>query len=296
MTDHVATLISGGLGDLEESLVVHYAALLRSHGGNDVRYQWLRRGKSVDVFCSDLDVETLREHFRIAIPAQAFDIIVQPVANRRKRLLIADMESTMIEQEMLDEIAALLGLHDKVAKITFRAMNGELDFAASLRQRVELLAGQPVSLLEEAARCITPMRGAAALVATMKRHGAQCWLVTGGFSCFANSVGERLGFDKVFSNHLEIESGKITGRLGLPILDKNSKKASLEQACRDQGLTLADCLAIGDGANDVPMLQACNEGGGLGVAYHAKPVVRAVVPHQINYADLSALIEAQGLG
>jgi phosphoserine phosphatase len=211
-----------------------------------------------------------------------------------KKLLVADMESTIIEQEMLDELASDLGHGRETADITRRAMNGELDFATALYERVALLKGQPVSILERAAKRITFMSGAEKLLSVMKAHGAVCWLVTGGFGYFAEPVAQKLGFDKVFANDLIVHDDVLTGEVVEPILDKNTKKELLERACKELGLSMTDCLAVGDGANDIPMLTACNEGGGLGVAYHAKPKVREVVPHQINHGDLTTLLYAQG--
>lgn len=223
-----------------------------------------------------------------------FDVIVQPVATRHKKILIADMESTIIEQEMLDELAAHIGVGEKVADITRRAMNGELDFAAALIERVGLLKGQPASLLDDVAARMTLMPGAQSLVDAMKRAGGKAWLVSGGFTFFVKKIAEQIGFDEFFANDLLVEGGFITGEVAFPILDKNTKKNLLEKACAAYGCTLAESLAVGDGANDVPMLQACNTGGGLGVAYHAKPRVREIVASQINHSDLSALIDAQG--
>ena len=235
------------------------------------------RGRESDLSCGD------------------FDLITQPAPTRRKKLLIADMESTIIEQEMLDELAAKIGIGEKVADITRRAMNGELDFEAALRERVGLLKGQPESLLHEVAAYMTLSGGARDLVAAMKRAGGKTWLVSGGFIFFIKKIAEQVGFDRFFGNELIVENGVITGEVASPILGKEAKKTLLEQACAEYGYTLAETLAIGDGANDVPLLQACNAGGGLGVAYRAKPNVKAIIPHQINVGDLSALIYAQGL-
>jgi phosphoserine phosphatase len=225
---------------------------------------------------------------------QSIDCIIQPAAGRRKKLLLADMESTIIEQEMLDELADTIGLRDKVAAITARAMNGELDFAAALKERAGLLKGLPVSVLDQVAKRMTIMPGAAELLAAMKQSGASAWLVTGGFACFAKPVADRLGFDRVFANELILCDGYITGEVAEPIVDKNTKKNLLSQASAELGLSLGETAAVGDGANDIPMLAACVEGGGLGVAYRAKPNVRAAIPHQINHSDLRALMYAQG--
>jgi len=223
------------------------------------------------------------------------DVLIQPVATRRKKILIADMESTIIEQEMLDELAARIGVGEQVAHITRRAMNGELDFEAALNERVLLLKGQPVSLLQEVASHMTLMPGALALVDAMRRAGAQTWLVSGGFTHFIKIIAERIGFDRFFGNELLHENGVLTGRVGLPILGKDAKRDVLMKACKEYGFSLADCLTVGDGANDMAMLQTTAMGGGLGVAYHGKPRLREVIHSQINRSDLSALIYAQGL-
>ncbi len=291
----VATLIAAPSTFLPTSTCAALVEALRSQGGQDVTLQEHASSQATDIFCQGLAPSAIYDVARGYLADRPVDVIVQPVAKRRKKLLLADMESTIIEQEMLDELAAMLGLRDKVAAITRRAMNGELDFAESLKERSALLAGQPESMLEKVAALITPMPGAAALVASMKAHGAQCWLATGGFTCFAEIVAKRLGFDRAYANELTVEQGVITGAVREPILDKRSKQATLEQACGELGLALDECLTVGDGANDVPMLTAANQGGGLGIAYHAKPAVRAVIPHQINHGDLTALVYAQGL-
>jgi len=223
------------------------------------------------------------------------DILTQPAATRRKKILIADMESTIIEQEMLDELASMIGIGEKTAEITRLAMNGELDFAAALKERVNLLKGQPATLLDQVAIRMTLSPGAQDLITAMKRAGGKSWLVSGGFTFFVKKIAEQTGFDQFFANELKVEDGVITGEVALPILDKNSKKTLLEQACAEYGCILAETMAVGDGANDVPMLQACNSGGGLGVAYRAKPKVREIIENQINHSDLSALVYAQNL-
>jgi len=254
---------------------------------------WLDDGRAADIFHAVPANEAyarLKKH----IGARPFDVITQPVAHRRKKFLIADMESTVIEQELLDELAELIGVRDRVSDITRRAMNGELDFIAALKERVALLKNHPAKLLETAAGKITHSPGAEPLLATMKRNGAVCWLVSGGFGYFVQQVAGRLGFDASRANDLIVRDGIVIGEVSEPVLDKNAKAAHLREACAELGIGLADALAVGDGANDIPMLQACNEGGGLGVAYEAKPNVRAAVPHQINHTDLTTLLYAQG--
>ena len=218
------------------------------------------------------------------------DAVLVPSDGRRKKLLVADMESTIIENEMLDELAEFLGLREKISAITARAMNGEIDFADALKERVGLLKGLPVARLDEAARRIRYMPGGATLVATMKQHGACCALVSGGFTYFTAMVRDRVGFDSDFANTLSHDSQTLSGTVAPPILGKEAKLATLKRLAGEQGLTMSDTLTVGDGANDLPMLQAA----GLGVAFHAKPSVAAQARARINHGDLTALLYLQG--
>jgi phosphoserine phosphatase len=220
----------------------------------------------------------------------ALDGVVVPAAGRRKKLLVADMESTMIENEMLDELADFLGLREKIAGITARAMNGEIDFAAALDERVALLKGLPIARLDEAAKCIRYTPGGATLVATMKKHGAHCALVSGGFTYFTAMVRRALGFDSDTANGLRHDGHTLTGEVEPPILGKEAKLATLQSLAVQHGLSTGEAVSVGDGANDLPMLQAA----GLGVAFRAKPVVAAEVRARIDHGDLSALLYLQG--
>jgi phosphoserine phosphatase len=218
------------------------------------------------------------------------DAVFVASEGRRKRLLVADMESTMIENEMLEELADFLGLREKVAAITARAMNGEIDFAGALKERVDLLKGLPIAKLDEAARRIRYMPGGATLVATMKEHGAYCALVSGGFTHFARLVAAKLGFDFDSANVLSNDGQALTGVVEPPILGKEAKLATLRHLSASRGLPTADAVAVGDGANDIPMIEAA----GLGVAYHGKPAVAQAAAAQIDHGDLTALLYAQG--
>ncbi|GEP60896.1 phosphoserine phosphatase SerB [Reyranella soli] len=220
----------------------------------------------------------------------AIDAVVVPSAGRRKKLLVADMESTMIENEMLDELADFLGLREKIAGITARAMNGEIDFAGALNERVALLKGLDVAKLDEAAKRIRYMPGGATLVATMKKHDGHCALVSGGFTHFTALVHKALGFDSHAANGLQHDGRTLAGTVDLPILGKEAKLATLQRLAAERGFSPADAVTVGDGANDLPMLKAA----GLGVAFHAKPAVAAEVAARIDHGDLTALLYLQG--
>ncbi|MDE2029042.1 MAG: phosphoserine phosphatase SerB [Alphaproteobacteria bacterium] len=282
----VATLVAPSGEFLSKTDIDLFTSRVVQVGGTVARQALVDDGRAADVFFSEVIPEA---------EGLPFDILIQPVANRCKKILIADMESTIIGQEMLDELAAEIGIGDRVADITRRAMNGELDFTAALTERANLLENQPESLIQKVASRMEPNPGADALIKAMKQAGSACWLVSGGFTCFASIIAERLGFDRFFANELGIENGVLTGDIARPVLDREAKKKILHQACAAYGCSLADALAVGDGANDVPMLQACAEGGGLGVAYHAKPRVRELIHNRIDRGDFSALIYAQGL-
>ena len=253
------------------------------------QWQWLAEGTAADIHLrSPLMDAALPQRLSNA----RIDHILQPAEGREKRLLISDMDSTMIDQECIDELAGYVGLKDHVAAITERAMNGELDFAAALRERVLLLKDLPETALQEVFDSnITLMSGARILVQTMKARGAYCLLVSGGFRFFTGRLATALGFDAEEANQLEIIDGKLTGMVIPPILDKTSKRDSLQRAATAKGLALNETLAVGDGANDLPMLLAA----GLGIAYHAKPVVQAEAKHAINHTDLTSLLYAQGI-
>ncbi len=218
------------------------------------------------------------------------DMFVVPSANRRKKLLLADMDATIVTGETLDDLAELAGIGEEISAITARAMRGELDFEEALRARVGKLAGFPESLLHEAYNQMTLSGGARTLVRTMANFGAQCVLVSGGFTFFTSRVAERCGFDAHHGNELGVSFDKLSGEVIPPILDKGAKLSYLYKYCSLLGIDVAEAVTVGDGANDLPMLQAA----GLGVGYHPKPAVRAGVQNSIIHSDLVSLLYMQG--
>ncbi len=224
---------------------------------------------------------------------QGFDLAIQPTTTRRKAVLLADMDSTMIQQECIDELADLAGVGERVAAITARAMNGELNFHEALIERVGLLAGLNEAVIADVLRDrITLTPGGRELIATMRAQGAYTALVSGGFTDFTEPVAKMLGFDENRANALLSDGGVLTGHVGLPILGREAKIEALEEITAKRGLTPADAMAVGDGANDLGMLKLA----GAGVALHAKPVVAAEVDLRINHGDLTALLYLQGYG
>lgn len=251
---------------------------------------WLAEETACDLLFSGISADfadaVVRPHFSDA----GVDLFFQPVENRRKQLLIADMDSTMVTGETLDDLAAFAGLKDKIAAITERAMRGELDFEEALRERVGMLKGLSADALERTWEEIRFMPGAHTLVQTMRANGAHCILASGGFTFFTGRVAAACGFHEHHANTLILEDGKLTGEVGSPILGKDAKLRLLMEGAGARHLPLSLTAAVGDGANDLPMLQAA----ALGVAYHAKPLVRDSVAHKVNAGNLTALLFAQG--
>jgi phosphoserine phosphatase len=228
---------------------------------------------------------------RSVIGPRPVDAALVPLAHRRKKLLVADMDSTMINEECIDELADAVGIKAEVAAITERAMNGELDFEAALRTRVALIKGLNRKTIEEIRReRITLAAGGRALIQTMKAYGAYTSLVSGGFTFFADYFAKRIGFDEAIANVLEFEGDVLSGTVASPIVDKNTKLSRLLGLTRELGIVVAETMAVGDGANDLDMIRAA----GLGVALHAKPFVAAEAAARIDFADLTALLYLQG--
>ncbi len=255
--------------------------------GGPVR--WLNAGIAAEFAVPAIPADQWQAWERLQ--AQGFDLAIQPTENRRKRMLLADMDSTMIRQECIDELADMAGVGARVADITARAMNGELDFAAALTERVGLLRDLPETVIGHVLReRITYTPGGAELVATMKAHGGHAALVSGGFTAFTRAVAAHLGFDENRANTLIARDGRLTGEVGHPILGREAKVAALNEISARLGITTADVIAVGDGANDLGMLHLA----GAGVALHAKPHVAAQCDLRINHGDLTALLYLQG--
>jgi phosphoserine phosphatase len=282
---HIVTLLSSpDRRSLEPALV---ESLRNAWGGGDALW---------------LSPDEAAEFSLTAIPANFWtvwqdlqnmqvDLVAQPAQGRRKAMLLADMDSTMIQEECIDELAAAAGIGDRVADITARAMNGELDFDAALRERVGLLKGLDSAVIVTVLRDqITMMSGGKTLVSTMRANGGYAALVSGGFTAFTTRVAAELGFHENRANTLLIKDGKLTGSVGEPILGRAAKVSALHEIAAARGLTPADVIAVGDGANDLGMLDLA----GTGVALHAKPSVAAQCDIRINHGDLTALLYLQG--
>jgi phosphoserine phosphatase len=282
-----------GAGVLDTSAVELARAVLAPAA--IARERWLGAGEAWEAVLAaapELERGAFKASVVAALAPRPVDVNMVPAdpASRRKRLLVADMESTIIEQECLDEIADIAGLGARISNITARAMRGELDFAAALKERVGLLRGLDADVLERVYERVTLMPGAATLVATMRRDGATCALVSGGFTFFTERIAGRLGFDLQQANTLEMADGRIGGTVAEPILGREAKLAALERLARERALRPALTMAVGDGANDLAMIKAA----GLGVAFRAKPIVMAEAAASIAHGDLTALLYLQG--
>lgn len=291
----VATLIANPATPiLDEAIVTRARDAIGAANGRPGGVDVLAPGIAVDIPFEGIDPRLATDGIKAALGTVAVDVVAQVAATRRKRLLIADMDSTIVTGETLDELAAVAGIGDQVAAITARAMNGEIPFEDALRQRVAMLKGHPTTLLDAALRSITLSPGAKTLVRTMKANGATTILISGGFDYFVDRIAARCGFDLHECNRLIIRDGHLTGMVAEPILGKERKMQALLEHAQATGSALAECATIGDGANDLAMLTAASDAGGIGAAYRAKPTVRAHARHVIDHGDLTALLYAQG--
>jgi phosphoserine phosphatase len=281
----VVTLLTNPETPVLERVTVE--SLRNAWGGGEAR--WLDPGVAAEFDLAE--VPENRWEVWEGLQSLQIDMVVQKAEGRKKRLLIADMDSTMIRQECIDELADEAGVGARVADITARAMNGELDFEGALRERVGLLKGLPEDVIGQVLRDrITLMPGGKVLLATMKAKGAYAALVSGGFTAFTSAVAETLGFDENRANTLHVAEGKLAGTVAEPILGKEAKLQALNEITAQLGIAPAQALAVGDGANDLPMLLAA----GTGVALHAKPRVQAECDVRVNHGDLTALLYLQG--
>jgi phosphoserine phosphatase len=282
----IATLIADGLtaGQLSEA-----ADRLASVHCAPGAWRWIDEGRAADLEFG-MHPDAARGVLEGALPAT--DVAVQPAEGRAKKLLIADMDSTMITVECIDELADYAGIKPQIAEVTERAMRGELDFGAALDARVALLKGLSESAIAQClAERVKLMPGAKALVRTMRARGATCVLVSGGFTRFAEPVGSEIGFHRMIANRLVIADGALDGTVERPIVDSNTKLETLLAVRGELGLAAHETLAVGDGANDLAMIREA----GLGVAYHAKPIVAAAAGVRVDHGDLTALLYAQGI-
>jgi phosphoserine phosphatase len=285
----VATLICNPANPALDSTVVEgVLAVLPSPG----RPLWLFDEVAIDIpFESKEEVHAIESRLRASRGDLPIDIVVQPLAARRKKLFLADMDSTVIGQECIDELADFVGLKDHVAAITERAMHGEIEFEPALRQRAALLRGLPVSVVDDVlAQRITLTPGGRELVMTMRANGAYTCLISGGFTLFTSVIAARIGFQENRANELVVRDGKFTGEVREPILGRETKLATLIEFVESFDLDDIDTLVVGDGANDLSMIQRA----GLGVAFRGKPAVSAAATARIDHGDLTALLYAQG--
>ena len=275
---------------LSSNTIAAVRAALADLGAETTGADWLAPGIACDIGFSGLHADQAMAAARIKLSGAPIDVVAGGAKQRRKKILVADMESTIIEQEMLDEIGAATGQAEAIAAITKAAMNGEMDFAEAFRARIGLLKGVKLALLDELAARITAMPGAATLVATMKAHGGHTALISGGFDLYTARVAEWLGFDEHQGNRLEVQDGLLTGAPIEPVQGRNAKLTALIRIAAAAKLPLSATLAVGDGANDLDMLGAA----GVGIAYHPKPIVAAAAPLRLHYADLTGVLYAQG--
>lgn len=290
---YVATFVAAAAArPLDDGLDEALLGRLARHLPGAEAWLWLAPGIAADVTFSGSEpaLTAITAKLYAELGGRPIDLIVQPQATRRKKLLLADMDSTVIGQECIDELADTIGLKAQVAKITERAMRGDIAFEPALRARVALLKGLDIGVIAQVlAVRIRPTQGAAVLVRTMRAHGAYTALVSGGFSLFARAIADQIGFDEAQANELIVEAGRLAG-VREPVLGQSAKGDALLALRAARGLAQHETLAVGDGANDLAMLREA----GLGIAYHAKPAVAAAAAARIDHGDLTAVLYAQG--
>ncbi|MFD2204047.1 phosphoserine phosphatase SerB [Kiloniella antarctica] len=287
----VATLVAPTASSLLDYATVQtISTCLKAHGATLGAEDWLSDNEACDIFFSELELSVAKDLIHNEIAGAKIDLSVQETSNRRKKLLVADMESTIIPQEMIDELAVRHGIGDEIALITGKSMRGELNFEESLRERVALLKGIEEKELESLSSIMTLNPGADTLVKTMRGHGAYTALVSGGFTYFTSQIKDLCGFDEDRANDLKIENNKLTGMVGEPILGREAKLEVTEALVQQLSITLSDVCAVGDGANDLAMLSAV----GMGVGYHAKPIVKETAAFQVEHTNHLALLFYQG--
>lgn len=301
----VATLIAanatsqsfnqGDKAPFNDAVINGVMALLADLAAGAITHKWLDEGRAADIFIDcNPDDHSSKAKIKAVLQTltEEFDIALQPLASRGKRLFLSDMDSTMIGQECIDELADYAGVRGEITAITESAMRGELDFAESLRARVAKLAGLSEAVIADCLKQrIRPNPGAKTLMATLKAKNVHCLLVSGGFHHFADVIAAQLGFDGVHANRLTVKDGQLTGELASDLFGAQSKADVLAKVAAAKGISLAQSFAAGDGANDLPMLADA----GLSIGYHAKPVVNQAVDFAIRHNDLTAILYALGI-
>lgn len=275
---------------LDAALIEAAEAALIESGATALSRDWLAEGTALDIALDAADPAKAEAALRARLAGGPVDMAIQKPDGRRKKLLLADMDSTIVTSETLDELAAYAGLKEKIAAITARSMNGEIDFATALRERVAMLKGLSADALDKTYEGVELTQGARTLVQTMRQHGAHTALVSGGFTWFTGRVRERCGFHLDRANVLNLENGVLTGTVAEPILDRDAKLAALNELAAELSIAPQAAVTVGDGANDLAMLKAA----GLGVAFRAKPIVASEARFRVDHTDLTALLYYQG--
>ncbi|MEK9671715.1 MAG: phosphoserine phosphatase SerB [Rhodospirillaceae bacterium] len=288
--EFVATLIAASPGGLDNAIVAEVGSRLKALGAETGRPDWLADQLACDLGFDGLSPDQADAAARGALGGLAIDVVAQAAGGRKKKLLVADMDSTIVTTETLTDVAKSAGLRDVIDDITTRTMRGELDFARSLRERVGMLKGLDAGALDDAYARIEISPGAETLVRTMRAAGAHTALVSGGFTYFTGRIAARVGFHENHANDFIIEDGKLTGLVKEPILSREAKMETLVRLAKERRLTLAETAAIGDGSNDLEMVQAA----GLGCSYRGKPILRDAARVKLDHANLTGLLFAQG--